>query len=142
MEICIQLVLLEHIHIQCVFYFFLACLCQTQQSLTFQKVEDDLLQHGSVDLWVSDGVQQPPLLLAGKDELAELLPVNLAVLQEDLRPEVVDDSGVGPRVRLHDCSPAKRTERKIRDYSLAWRSISLVHSVLNKTNTAKAIQHF
>lgn len=97
---------------------------QTGQSLTFQEVEENLLQHGFVDLWVRDGVQQPPLLLAGKDELTELLTVDLAVLQEDLRPEVVDDPGVGPRVRLHDCSPATSTERKIQDYSRAQHSIS------------------
>lgn len=103
------------------FIFYCFSFLQTVQSLTFQEVEENLLQHGFVDLWVSDGVQQPPLLLAGKDELAELLPVDLSVLQEDLRPEVVDDSGVGPRVRLHHCSPATRTERKLQYYSLTAR---------------------
>lgn len=83
-----------------VLLFFLS---QTQRSLTFEEVEKYLLQHGFVDLWVSDGVQQPSLLLAGKDELTELLPVDLAVLQEDFWTKVVHYSGVGPSVWLHHC---------------------------------------
>lgn len=57
-----------------------------------------------MDLWVGDGVQQLPLLLAGEDELTQLLPIDLAVLEQDLRPKVVDDAGVGRSVRLHNCS--------------------------------------
>lgn len=54
-----------------------------------------------MDLWVGDRVQQLPLLLAGEDELTQLLPVDLPVLEKDLWPEVVDDAGIGRSVRLH-----------------------------------------
>lgn len=57
-----------------------------------------------MDLRVGDGVEQLPLLLVAKDELPELLPVNLSVLQQDLGPEVADDAGIGGSVRLHGCS--------------------------------------
>lgn len=60
-----------------------------------------------MDLWVGDGVQQLPLLLTGEDELTQLLPVDLPVLEQDLRPEVVDDAGIGRSVRLHDCCREK-----------------------------------
>lgn len=56
-----------------------------------------------MDLWVGDGVQQLPLLLAAEDELTQLLPVDLPVLEKDLGPEVVDNATVGGRVRLHNC---------------------------------------
>lgn len=56
-----------------------------------------------MDLWVCDGVEQLPLLLAGEDELAQLLPVDLPVLQQDLWPKVVDDPAVGWAVGLHHC---------------------------------------
>ncbi len=62
-----------------------------------------------MDLRVGDGVQQLPFLLAGEDELTQLLPVDLAVLEEDLRAEVVDDAGVGTSVRLHNCPQEKTT---------------------------------
>lgn len=75
--------------------------------LTSEKVEQDLFEHRFVDLRVGDGVQQPPLLLVGEDELPQLLPVNFAVLEEDLWPEVVDDLGIGRGVWLHNCSPEK-----------------------------------
>lgn len=91
-------------------------LSQTQWSPAFEEVEEDLLQHGFVDLWVSDGVQQPSLVLASKDELTELLPVDFAVLQEDFWPEVVHYSGVGPSVWLHDCQDDRE---KIQCYSQA-----------------------
>lgn len=55
-----------------------------------------------MDLRVGDGVQQLPLLLVGEDELAQLLPVDLPVLEQDLRPEVVDDAGIGTCVGLCD----------------------------------------
>lgn len=76
---------------------------QTQLLLTSEKVEQDLFEHRFVDLWVGDGVQQLPLLLMGEDELAQLLPVNFAILQKDLWPEVVDDLGIGRGVWLHNC---------------------------------------
>lgn len=72
--------------------------------LTSEKVEQDLFEHRFVDLWVGDGVQQLPLLLVGEDELTQLLPVNFAILEEDLWPEVVDDLGIGRGVWLHNCS--------------------------------------
>ena len=53
-------------------------------SLTSEEAAQDLSEHRFVDLRVGDGVQQLPLLLAGEDELAQLLPVDLPVLQEDL----------------------------------------------------------
>lgn len=93
--------------------FFLS---QSQRSLTFEEVEKYLLQHGFVDLWVSDGVQQPSLLLAGKDQLTELLTVDLAILQEDFWTKVVHYSGVGPSVWLHDCQDDRE---KIQCYSQA-----------------------
>lgn len=57
-----------------------------------------------MDLRVGDGVQQLPLLLVGEDELTQLLPVNFAILEEDLWAEVVDDLGIGRGVWLHNCS--------------------------------------
>lgn len=57
-----------------------------------------------MDLRVGDRVQKLPFLLVGEDDLTQLLPVDLPVLQEDLWPEVVDDAGVGRRVWLHDFS--------------------------------------
>lgn len=60
-----------------------------------------------MDLRVGDGVQQLPLFFVGEDELAELLPVNLSVLKQDLGPKVVDDAGIGWSVRLHNCFTAK-----------------------------------
>lgn len=77
---------------------------QLSSCLTSEKVEQDLFEHRFVDLWVGDGVQQLPLLLMGEDELTQLLPVNFAILEEDLWPEVVDDSGIGRGVWLHNCS--------------------------------------
>lgn len=56
-----------------------------------------------MNLWVGDGVQQLPLVLVGKDDLAELLPVDLSVLEQNIRPEVVDDAGIGASVRLNNC---------------------------------------
>lgn len=76
-------------------------------SLTSEKAEQDLFEHCLVDLRVGDGVQQLPLLLIGEDELTQLLPVDFPVLEEDLRPKVVDDSGIGRRVGLHNCSRGK-----------------------------------
>lgn len=70
--------------------------------LTSEKVVQDLFQHCFMDLRVGDGVQQLPLLLVGEDELAQLLPVDLPVLEQDLRPEVVDDAGIGTCVGLRD----------------------------------------
>lgn len=110
-----------------------------QRSLTFEEVEEDLLQHGFVDLWVSDGVQQPSLLLAGKDELTELLPVDLTVFQEDFWPKVVNYSAVGASVWLHHC---QEDREKIQCYSQAQRSVSAQHSLLNKTNTVKVKQYY
>lgn len=72
-------------------------------SLTSQEVEHHLFEHGFVDLWVGDGVQQPPLLIVGENYLAQLLPVNLPALQQDLRPKVVHDAAVGQTVGLHHC---------------------------------------
>lgn len=60
-----------------------------------------------MDLRVSDGVQQLPLFGVGEDDLAQFLPVDLPVLQQDLRPEVVDDAGIRWSVRLHDCHQGK-----------------------------------
>lgn len=79
-------------------------------SLTSEKAAQNLSEHRFVDLRVGDGVQQLPLLLAGEDELAQLLPVDLPVLEEDLRAKVVDDAGVGTSVRLHDCSQREKAE--------------------------------
>lgn len=56
-----------------------------------------------MDLWVGNGVQQLPLFITGEDDLPQLLPVNLPVLQKDLWPEVVDDAGISRSVQLHHC---------------------------------------
>lgn len=76
---------------------------KTPPSLTSEEVQQDLFEHRFMDLRVGDGVQQLPLLLVGKDELTQLLPVDLPVVEQDLRPEVVDDARVGMSVWLHDC---------------------------------------
>lgn len=89
---------------------------------------------------MSDGVQQPSLLLAGEDELTELLPVNLAVLQEDFWPEVVDYSRVGPSVWLHHWHEKNR--EKIQCYSQAQLSDLFQHSMVDKANTEKGKQYF
>lgn len=83
---------------------FLDCWTKLSTSLTSEKVEQDVFEHCFVDLRVGDGVQQLPLLLAGENELTQLLPVDLPVLQEDLGAEVVHDAGIGGGVRLHNCS--------------------------------------
>lgn len=57
-----------------------------------------------MDLWVGNGVEQPPLFFIGKDELPQLLPVNLPILKKDIWPEVVHDAGIGRGVGLHNCS--------------------------------------
>lgn len=93
-------------HFQCIILrFFLEH--KLSSSLTSEKAEQDLFEHCLVDLRVGDGVQQLPLLLIGEDELTQLLPVDFPVLEEDLRPKVVDDSGIGRRVGLHNCSRGK-----------------------------------
>lgn len=56
-----------------------------------------------MNLRVGDGVQQLSLLLAAENELAQLLPVDLPILEQDLWPEVVDDAGVRRSVGLHHC---------------------------------------
>lgn len=71
---------------------------------TSDEVEQDLLEHCLADLRVGDGVQQLALLRAGEDELAQLLPVDLPILQQDLGAKMAHDAGIGRRVWLHHCS--------------------------------------
>lgn len=54
-----------------------------------------------MDLWVGDGVKQAPLVLAGEDELTQLLPVDLSIFQQDLGAKVLHDPAVGRTVGLH-----------------------------------------
>lgn len=56
-----------------------------------------------MDLWVRDGVEQPTLVLTSEDELAQLLPVDLPVLQQDLRAKVLHYPAIGWTVGLHHC---------------------------------------
>ena len=75
-----------------------------RECLTSEEVEEDLFQHGFVDLRVGDGVKQPAFLLTGEDELAQLLPVNLPALQQDLRAKVPHYLAKGRTVGLHYCN--------------------------------------
>lgn len=55
-----------------------------------------------MNLRVGDGVQQLPLFFIGEDEFAELLSVNLPVLEQDLRAKVEDDARIRRSVLLHN----------------------------------------
>lgn len=69
--------------------------------LTEYKVLQDLLQHLLQDLRVGDGVQQPPFLWLGEDNVSKSLTIYLAILQEDLGPKVLQDLLMGLGVGLH-----------------------------------------
>lgn len=71
------------------------------QPLTEYKVLQDLLQHFLQDLRVGDGVQQPPFLWLGEDNVSKSLTIYLAILQEDLSAKVLQDLLMGLGVGLH-----------------------------------------
>lgn len=77
------------------------CVCVSAP--TSDEVAENLFEHGPVDLGVCDGVEHPALFRVGEDDLAELLPVYLTVLQQDLPPEVLHQEPVRSRLRLHHC---------------------------------------
>lgn len=74
---------------------------ECQQKPTFQEVPADHLEHGFVDFRVGDGVEQLTLFGIGEDEATELVPVDVAALQQHLGPKMVDDAAVGDAVPLH-----------------------------------------
>lgn len=54
-----------------------------------------------MDLWVCDGVEDASLIHTREDDLGQLLPVDLAVGEQDLRAEMQHDPAVGRTVGLH-----------------------------------------
>lgn len=70
-------------------------------ALTQHKVLQDLLQHLLLDLGVGDGVQQPPFLGVGEDDVSQCLAVDLSALQEDLGAEATHDLPIGLQAGLH-----------------------------------------
>lgn len=79
------------------------CVCARACVLTLNKVEQYLFKHGSVDLWVCDGVEQSSLLRTGEDDASQLLPVYLPILHQHLLPKVLHHQSVNTAVWLHHC---------------------------------------
>ena len=71
-----------------------------------------------MDLRVGDGVEQLPLLGVGEDDVAELLPVDLAALQQHLGSKVADDATVGGAAALHHWATRAQAQRSYNTASL------------------------
>ena len=64
---------------------------------------DHLPEHGSLDVWMCAAVEDLPLRFVLEHDLPQFLPVNVAILQENIMPKVLHNHLPCCSSRLNNC---------------------------------------